>query len=337
MSKIIPVFIPHAGCPHQCIFCNQRTISGQKESGINAAREQIEKYAVWTKLSAGNELAFYGGSFTALPFEFQEELLKLAMEYRIKGLIGKIRVSTRPDYINSPVLALLKQYGVKTVELGAQSLDDSVLAKAERGHTGAQVAEAVKLLKAEGFIVGMQFMVGLPAQDWSSVKKTLQQAIELRPDIARIYPLLVVRGTALAKSYAEGEYKPLTIEEAVEQSFYLYEGLTQAGVKVIRIGLQPDKELCQEGNILAGPFHPSFGELVKSYGYKIVVQKQIDALPGGAYEITITHPPKLASIVRGMHKANVKAWEADGKVKIKFKEGQEFQTNIVCLAGQNTI
>ncbi|MFA7068604.1 MAG: radical SAM protein [Acidaminococcaceae bacterium] len=337
MSKIIPVFIPHAGCPHQCIFCNQRTISGQKESGINAAREQIEKYAVWTKLSAGNELAFYGGSFTALPFEFQEELLKLAMEYRIKGLIGKIRVSTRPDYINSPVLALLKQYGVKTVELGAQSLDDSVLAKAERGHTGAQVAEAVKLLKAEGFIVGMQFMVGLPAQDWSSVKKTLQQAIELRPDIARIYPLLVVRGTALAKSYAEGEYKPLTIEEAVEQSFYLYEGLTQAGVKVIRIGLQPDKELCQEGNILAGPFHPSFGELVKSYGYKIVVQKQIDALPVGAYEITITHPPKLASIVRGMHKANVKAWEADGKVKIKFKEGQEFQTNIVCLAGQNTI
>ncbi|MDD4319958.1 MAG: radical SAM protein [Acidaminococcaceae bacterium] len=337
MSKIIPVFIPHAGCPHQCIFCNQRTISGQKESGINAAREQIEKYAVWTKLSAGNELAFYGGSFTALPFEFQEELLKLAMEYRIKGLIGKIRVSTRPDYINSPVLALLKQYGVKTVELGAQSLDDSVLAKAERGHTGAQVAEAVKLLKAEGFIVGMQFMVGLPAQDWSSVKKTLQQAIELRPDIARIYPLLVVRGTALAKSYAEGEYKPLTIEEAVEQSFYLYEGLTQAGVKVIRIGLQPDKELCQEGNILAGPFHPSFGELVKSYGYKIVVQKQIDALPVGAYEITITHPPKLASIVRGMHKPNVKAWEADGKVKIKFKEGQEFQTNIVCLAGQNTI
>lgn len=337
MSKIIPVFIPHAGCPHQCIFCNQKTISGQKSNGLVAAQAQIEEYATWTRPSLENELAFYGGSFTALPLDFQEELLQLAKSYRDKGLFGKIRLSTRPDYIDLQRLALLKKYDVKTVELGAQSLDDAVLLQAERGHTGAQVGEAVKLLKKEGFIVGLQFMIGLPAQDWTSLKKTLQQATELRPDIARIYPLLVVRGTALAKSYAEGEYKPLALEEAVEQSFYLYEGLTQVGVKVIRIGLQPDKELCQEGNILAGPFHPSFGELVKSYGYKIVVQKQIDALPMGIYEITITHPPKLASIVRGMHKANVKAWEADGKVKIKFKEGQEFQTNIVCLAGQNTI
>ena len=337
MGKIIPVFIPHAGCPHQCVFCNQRTISGQKENGINAAREQIEKYAAWTKLSVENELAFYGGSFTALPFEFQEELLQLAMEFRTKGLIGKIRVSTRPDYINKTVLALLKQYGVKTVELGAQSLDDRVLAKAERGHTGTQVAEAVELLKAEGFIVGLQFMVGLPGQDWDSLRDTLEQAINLKPAIARIYPLLVVQGTALAKSYAEGKYRPLTLNEAVEQTFYLYKGLTENGIKVIRMGLQPDEELCEEGNILAGPFHPSFGELVKSYGYKIAIKNKIDALPVGKYEMTIIHPANLASIIRGMHKANLKFWEADGKVKVKFAEGDKFSIIIICHTDKNTI
>jgi len=337
MGRIIPVFIPHAGCPHQCVFCNQKTISGQKERGINAARAQIEKYAAWTKLSAENELAFYGGSFTALPMEFQEELLNLAEQYRKKGLIGNIRISTRPDYIDETILALLRKHGVKTVELGAQSLDDKVLAEAERGHTGAQVTEAVKLLKAEGFIVGLQFMVGLPREDWHSLKETLKQAIALKPSIARIYPLLVIRDTPLAESYADGKYSPLTLDEAVEQTFYLYQGLTENGIKVIRMGLQPDSELCQEGNILAGPFHPSFGELVKSYGYKLAIQKQIEELPVGKYEMIITHPPNLASIIRGMHKTNLKFWEADGRVKIKFREGPEFNTIIICHKDKNTI
>lgn len=337
MAKIIPVFIPHAGCPHQCVFCNQKTISGQKDNGLAAAKIQIEEYAKWTKPSWENEIAFYGGSFTALPMSFQEELLKLALHYRTTGLIGKIRLSTRPDYIDVLRLALLKKYGVGTVELGAQSLDDRVLVRAERGHTGLQVAEAVQLLKKEGFKVGLQFMVGLPGQDVDSLKETLRQAVELKPAIARIYPLLVVRGTALAVSYAEGKYEPLTLEAAVEQSYYLYEGLTRAGVKVIRMGLQPDKELCQEGNIIAGPFHPAFGELVKSYGYKVAVQKEIAALPEGKYEITINHPPKLASIVRGMHRENVKFWEADGKAKIKFKESSEFSINSVCYDSLNII
>ena len=337
MAKIIPVFIPHAGCPHQCVFCNQKTISGQKDNGLEAAKIQIEEYAKWTKPSLENEIAFYGGSFTALPISFQEELLKLALHYRTTGLIGKIRLSTRPDYIDALRLALLKKYGVGTVELGAQSLDDQVLVQAERGHTGVQVAEAVQLLKKEGFKVGLQFMVGLPGQDMGSLEATLRQAIELKPAIARIYPLLVVRGTALAISYAEGKYEPLTLEAAVEQSYYLYEGLTRAGVKVIRMGLQPDKELCQEGNIIAGPFHPAFGELVKSYGYKVAVQKEIAALPEGKYEVTINHPPKLASIVRGMHRENVKFWEADGKAKIKFQESSEFSINSVCYDSLNII
>ena len=322
--SIIPVFIPHAGCPHQCIFCNQKTISGQGTNGLAAARTQIEKFAGYVQASPDNEIAFYGGSFTALPLEFQEQLLQLAQEYRNTGLAGKVRLSTRPDYIDDERLDLLKKYNVETVELGAQSLDDKVLELTERGHDAKAVELAVAKLKKRGFVVGLQFMLGLPGQDMNSVKRTLTKALELKPAIARIYPALVVKGTKMADQYEAGIYTPLSLEEAVEQASYMYENLTAAGIKVIRLGLQPDEELCKPGNILAGPFHPSFGELVKSYGYRIKVKKIIAQLPSGDYTIVITHPPHLASIVRGMHKANVKAWEQGGNIKIRFQEGKEF-------------
>ncbi len=322
--SIIPVFIPNAGCPHQCIFCNQKTISGQGTNGLAAARAQIEQFAGYVKPSAKNEIAFYGGSFTALPLDFQEQLLQLAHEYMDKGLAGRIRMSTRPDYIDDMRLALLEKYGVETVELGAQSLDDKVLRLTERGHDAKAVELAVARLKKRGFVVGLQFMLGLPGQDFNSVKATLAKALELKPAMARIYPALVVKGTKMAEQYLAGTYKPLPLEEAVEQSWYMFEGLTRSGIQVIRMGLQPDEELCKPGNILAGPFHPSFGELVKSYGYRLKVKKIIAQLPEGDYTIVITHPPHLASMVRGMHKANVKVWEQGGNIKIKFQEGKEF-------------
>ena len=322
--SIIPVFIPNAGCPHQCIFCNQKTISGQGNNGLAAARAQIEKFAGYVQASSDNEIAFYGGSFTALSMSFQEELLQLAKEYRDKGLAGKVRLSTRPDYINDEILDLLKRYGVETVELGAQSLDDKVLALTERGHDANAVTKAVAKLKEHGFVVGLQFMLGLPAQDFASVQNTLAKALELKPAIARIYPALVVKNTKMAELYKAGTYAPLTLDEAVKESWYMYNGLTQAHIKVIRLGLQPDEELCKPGNILAGPFHPAFGELVKSYGYRVKVEKIIAQLPKGDYTIVITHPPHLASMVRGMHKANVKAWEQGGNIKVRFQEGKEF-------------
>jgi histone acetyltransferase (RNA polymerase elongator complex component) len=189
----------------------------------------------------------------------------LTDELLARKVIGSVRLSTRPDYIDDERLELLRNHGVKLVELGVQSLDDKVLAAAERGHTAEQVTNAVALLKKYDFKVGLQLMVGMPEQDFSSVKETVEKVLALKPDIARIYPLLVIKGTPLAKSYDAGEFEPLSLEEAVEQAAYMYKKLSEAGIRIIRVGLQPDDELCAEGNILAGPFHPSMGELVQSY------------------------------------------------------------------------
>ncbi len=327
MGTIIPVFIPHAGCPHQCVFCNQKTISGQKENGLEAAKEQIEKYRQWTKPSVDNEIAFYGGSFTALPKKLQLELLELGKGYLERGLAGALRLSTRPDYIDPEELELLKRYKVKTVELGAQSLDDEVLRLAERGHGAQAVAKAVALLKEYNFTVGLQLMVGLPGENKESFYATVGRAVALKPDLVRIYPLLVVRDTPLAKDFLAGRYRPLTLEEAVEESYYALNAFQRADISVIRLGLQPDEELQAEGNILAGPFHPAFGELVKSYGYKVNVEKLIAKLPVGYYTMVITLPRTLASIVRGQKNSNIKAWEKDGRVKVIIQEGEKFEVS----------
>ena len=206
--SILPIFIPHAGCPHQCVFCNQKTISGQKNPALQGAREQINKWLQWLKPSVDNEAAFYGGSFTGLNAELQKQLLSLTDELIAQKIIGSVRLSTRPDYINPEALELLGKHGVKLVELGVQSLDNRVLAAAERGHTAEQVETAVVLLRQYGFKVGLQLMVGMPKQSFSSVKETAAKVIEMRPDIARIYPLLVIKGTPLEKSFREGFFVP---------------------------------------------------------------------------------------------------------------------------------
>ncbi|MBQ6617917.1 MAG: radical SAM protein, partial [Phascolarctobacterium sp.] len=246
---IIPIFIPHAGCPHQCVFCNQKTISGQKTAALEGAKEQINRWLERVKPSVENEAAFYGGSFTGLDITLQKELLALTDELLARKVIGSVRLSTRPDYIDDERLELLRNHGVKLVELGVQSLDDKVLAAAERGHAAEQVTNAVALLKKYDFKVGLQLMVGMPEQDFASVKDTVEKVLVLKPDIARIYPLLVIKGTPLAKNYEAGEFEPLSLEEAVEQAAYMYKKLSEAGIKIIRVGLQPDDELCAEGNI----------------------------------------------------------------------------------------
>lgn len=307
---IIPVFIPHAGCPHQCVFCNQKTISGQKTAAVEGAKEQINKWLKWVKPSLENEAAFYGGSFTGLDLALQKELLALTDELLDCKVIGSVRLSTRPDYIDEKRLELLRAHGVKLVELGVQSLDDSVLQKAERGHTAQQVAEAVALLKSYGFKVGVQLMVGMPGQDFASVKATVEQVLALNPDIARIYPLLVIKGTPLAKSYVAGEFEPLTLEEAVRQAAYVYQHLSEVGVKIIRVGLQPDDELCAEGNIIAGPFHPAMGELVQSYLLREQLTPQIlEAAELDGEVVLVLCPNKLESKVRGLRNGNITYWK----------------------------
>ena len=293
---IIPIFIPHAGCPHQCVFCNQKTISGQRTAAVEGAKEQINKWRAWVKPSVENEAAFYGGSFTGLDISLQKELLALTDELLANKVIGSVRLSTRPDYIDEERVELLRAHGVMLVELGVQSLDDAVLAAAERGHTAEQVSKAVALLKQYGFKVGLQMMVGMPKQDFASVKATVDKVLALQPDIARIYPLLVIKGTPLAKSYEAGEFEPLSLEEAVEQAAYMYKKFSEAGIKIIRVGLQPDDELCSEGNILAGPFHPSMGELVQSYLLRQQLTPQIiEASKQNGEAILILCPRKLES------------------------------------------
>ena len=334
---IIPIFIPHAGCPHQCVFCNQKTISGQKTAALEGAKEQINRWLERVKPSMENEAAFYGGSFTGLDITLQKELLALTDELLARKVIGSVRLSTRPDYIDDERLELLRNHGVKLVELGVQSLDDKVLAAAERGHNAEQVTNAVALLKKYDFKVGLQLMVGMPEQDFSSVKETVEKVLALKPDIARIYPLLVIKGTPLAKSYDVGEFEPLTLEEAVEQAAYMYKKLSEAGIRIIRVGLQPDDELCGEGNILAGPFHPSMGELVQSYLLREKLTPQIlETAKQNGEAILILCPRRLESKLRGMRNGNVHFWSllvAPKKLIVKGIDVREIE--IICASSND--
>lgn len=324
--SILPIFIPHAGCPHQCVFCNQKKISGQHSAALASARQQIARWRSWLRPSLAHEAAFYGGSFTGLPLELQRELLQLTDALLAEGFIGSVRLSTRPDYIDAERLQLLKEHHVELVELGVQSLDDKVLQAAERGHTAAAVTAAMALLKQYGFKTGLQLMVGMPQQSFASVMETARQAIALRPDIARIYPLLVIKDTPLAQTYAQGLFVPLSVDEAVTQAAWLYKELTQAGIKVIRIGLQADEELCAEGNILAGPFHPAMGELVKSRVLRDELTSRLLEQAKITQTLTLHCPARLESKLRGQKNCNLQYWQQllpDVEIKIVPSEGEE--------------
>lgn len=326
--SILPIFIPHAGCPHQCVFCNQKKISGQHSAALVSAKEQIARWRAWLRPSAKNEAAFYGGSFTGLPIELQRELLALTDELLAEGFIGSVRLSTRPDYIDAERLKLLRAHHVELVELGVQSLDDAVLAAAERGHKAADVSMAMALLKSYGFKTGLQLMVGMPKQSFASVQDTAEKAIALPPDIARIYPLLVIKDTPLAETFAQGKFMPLTLEEAVQQAAWLYKKLTQAGINVIRVGLQADAELCAPGNIVAGPFHPAMGELVKSRVLRNELTPKLLACAQVTRSIDIRCPRQLLSKLHGQKNANLVYWREllpDVKIVITETEGDEIQ------------
>ncbi len=308
--SILPIFIPHAGCPHQCVFCNQKTISGQKTAAVAGAQAQIKRWLQWLRPSVDNEAAFYGGSFTGLDMDLRKQLFALTDELLEQKIIGSVRLSTRPDYIDVERLALLQKHGVKLVELGVQSLDEKVLAAAERGHSAEAVYKAHNLLRQFGFQTGIQLMVGLPCQNEESVRATAKLVAELKPDVARVYPVLVINDTPLARLYAAGKYQPLSLEEAVEQSAFVYQTLTTAGVNVIRIGLQPDEELCTPGNIVAGPFHPSMGELVKSRALRNkITQKLLKLMAQEILTIELRCPKKLESKLRGHKSENLCYWQ----------------------------
>ncbi len=267
--KILPFFIPHKGCPHKCVFCDQKIITGSRNRiSIRKISDQIQAFALNQKedsdLQIRKEVAFYGGSFTALSHDLQRSLLKPA-SFAIKdGLIDGIRLSTRPDCCDLQTIRLLKEYLVQTVELGVQSMDPEVLQQSGRGHGPEESRQAIYILKSEGFSVGAQLMLGLPGEDHDSFLFTIQQIIKLKPDFVRIYPTIVIKGTYLEELYLKGKYKPLSLSHAIELCSEGKRLLKHAGIRVIRCGLQPTASLQKRGSICAGPFHPAFGELVES-------------------------------------------------------------------------
>lgn len=262
---IIPVFVPHEGCPHDCCFCNQRTISGCGGAPSEAeVKTIIESYLDIMPNYHTVQVAFFGGSFTGIPVVQQERYLRTVQPYIRDGMVHSVRLSTRPDYIDCDVLDLLETYRVKTVELGAQSMDNAVLRLSGRGHTAADTERASALLRARGFELGLQTMTGLPGASEASDFKTAEKIIALHPDFVRIYPTIVIKGTPLHTMYERGAYRPASLEKTVALCAELMVKYQSMNIKVIRLGLQSSDSIRDGGEIAAGPYHPAFGQLVKS-------------------------------------------------------------------------
>ncbi|MBR3163078.1 MAG: radical SAM protein [Clostridia bacterium] len=307
---IIPIFVPHLGCPNDCTFCNQKSISGeQKMITSNDIKKTIEYFLENVKdKNAYKEVAFFGGSFTGIEYEKQEEFLKTAYEYIKDKKIDSIRISTRPDYINKKEIKLLKKYKVKTIELGVQSSNDYILKKIGRGHTFEDVKKASKMIRLHRFKLGHQMMVGLPESTKIDDINTAKALIKLKPKMVRIYPVLVVKGTQLEKEYENGEYEPISVVQAVETCKELVAMFNKKNIEVIRIGLQTTDEISDPSNdaseVVAGPYHPAFRQLVESGLWYDSIVAKIKKLNVKVKEVQVTVNPIDVNNVIGHKKEN---------------------------------
>ena len=263
----IPIFIPHLGCPNQCVFCNQRTISGVSNFDIKDVKAEIEAALSTVNKECEAEIAFFGGSFTGIDRELMVSLLKLAYEYVADGRVRSIRCSTRPDYINGEILDLLEKYGVKTIELGLQSASDEVLALSKRGHNRTDEENACRMIVDRGFDLVGQMMVGLPGSTLEHEIETARFIVDVGAVGARIYPTVVFYDTELCDMSRHGRYVPIDIADAVERSARVLEIFINADIDVIRIGLCASENLVDSEKYYAGPNHPALGEMVESALY----------------------------------------------------------------------
>lgn len=298
----IPIFIPELACPNQCIYCNQRYISGQifqptKEDILEKIESHLKTFIKPYKA----EVAFFGGSFTGIEIDKQIEYLKIIQPYIKEGIIGSIRLSTRPDYITEEILDVLKQYNVKTIELGAQSLCQDVLDFSQRGHSVEDVEKASRLINSYGFELGLQMMVGLPKDTIEKSIFTANKIVSLGAKNTRIYPTLVIENTKLAQQYRAGEYTPLTIEQAVDWTSKIYPIFYNNDVKILRVGLHPSESLINKTELLAGAFHVSFRELVLT---KIWEEKLQTIQPNPNKVLTIYVSPKSINQAIGYNSSN---------------------------------
>ena len=315
MILVIPVFVPHAGCPHDCCFCNQKIISGSKKlPGADEIADKIGSYASEAVRYGEVEIAFFGGSFTAIEPEAQEHYLRAAAPFlKINGGFADcIRISTRPDAIDEKVIERLKKYSVRIVELGAQSMDDNVLRLSERGHTAEDTRKASALLKAGGFTLGLQTMTGLPGADRKSDTKTALEIASIEPAFVRIYPTVVVKNTKLFRDYEAGLYRPMPLDDAVSLCSELCEIYSKHNISVARIGLQSTDSITingEESEVAGGPYHEAFGQLVRSYDALQSVSETLDNvlkkhLSGSPGTLTLRTEPRYFSDALGQNRAN---------------------------------
>ena len=313
-NSIIPVFVPHLGCPNDCVFCNQRRISGHTEPATaQTVRTAIENAAALSPKGAKRQLAFYGGSFTAIPVAEQTALFEAAKPYLDDGTISSIRLSTRPDAIDVETLARLKKYSVQTVELGAQSLCDKVLWLSNRGHTAKEVEDAARLVKQAGFELILQMMTGLPGDTDESCVETAKKIIALRPDGVRIYPTVIVRDTELYDMWKAGTYKEHTVSDAVRVCAKITRLFDEAGIPIIRMGLNPTEDL-SGGDAVGGAYHPALGELVRS---RMMLDKAVQLLDGIEPDKHVVLGVNRSDVSKmtGQHRCNAEALKSQFKLK----------------------
>lgn len=325
-ALVIPFFISHRGCPHQCLFCNQYSIAGR--NGGNAKEDGSVTGTVdrWLDRSPGHELvqaAFYGGSFTCLDPEEQDRLLDEVKPFIDEGRVDSIRLSTRPDCLSPEIIERLRGKGVATVELGVQSLDDRVLRIARRGHTADESRRAVKWLKESGMQVGVQLLPGLPGETTVSFLNGVKEVVAMAPDLVRLYPALVVDHSDLAEMYRRNEYRPISMNRAVGLCRRAKDLFDTVGVQVVRMGLQPSESL--EKELVAGPYHPAFGELVRSRQWLRRIRKRLGELRAGE-TVQVHISSKDHSAVAGMKRMNMRRLEAlgfGGRFKIVAEQERE--------------
>lgn len=305
---IIPFFIMNRGCPHRCLFCNEQLTAGERPDRVTepAFTETVRQYLA----AAGHkrrpiQIAFYGGTFTGMDRREQRRLLEMAMPFLSEGIIDSVRISTRPDEIDSERLAFLKTFGVSTVEIGTQSLDDEVLLHSRRGHTAADTVRAVTLLREGQFATGIHLMTGLPGESPESFAQTVEKVIGLRPDMVRIHPTIVLKDTPLAEAVRDGRYLPLMLGEAITRCAQALRKLTIAGIPVIRLGLQATRELEAPGAVVAGPYHPAFRSLVESLIYQEMATALLTAAGSGRTAVTFALAPADISSFVGLKRGGI--------------------------------
>lgn len=317
---VIPVFIPHQGCPQNCLFCNQISISGTnptRTDDVHLVQSTVNEWLGKCRKQKKTQLAFYGGSFTCLARERQQNLLHAVQPFIASGAVQSIRLSTRPDCIDDSVCEFLKRHHVTTVELGVQSLDDTVLQASWRGHSAADSIRAMKCIQQAGLELGVQLMPGLPGENSRSWISTVREVATLQPDCVRIYPTLVIGGAALAKEYESGAYVPLSMNRAISYCCIAKEYFDKAGITILRMGLQAAESL--EKQLIAGPYHPAFGEMVTARHWLKRSRKILAAAPAGSRTIFTISNRDVSAFV-GRKRCNINRLEGLMQLKEQSKQ-----------------